>query len=40
MILEHAMIVKEAGQQGEIINQIPLPKSYLEAVQHPKYGAK
>ena len=39
MILEHAMIVKKAGQQDEI-HQIPLPRSYLEAIQHPKYGAK
>src|SRR5438034_2940674 len=40
MLLEHAMTAKETGQQDEIINQIPLPNSYLEAIQHPKYGAK
>jgi transposase InsO family protein len=41
MILEHAMIAKETAQQeGAKIDQIPLPGSYLEAIQHPRYGPK
>jgi len=40
MLLEHVMTAKKTDQQDEIINQILLPNSYLEAIQHSKYGAK
>ena len=40
MLLEHAMTVKKTDQQDEIINQILLSNSYLEAIQHSKYKVK
>ena len=39
MIFERVMVAKEAGEAVET-GQIPIPTSYLEAVQHPKYGTK
>ena len=40
MIFEHVMRAKESDQQDDILDQIPIPKTYLEAIQHPRYGPK
>ncbi len=39
MVLEHAMRAKESGEIDEF-DQIPIPTTYAEAIQHPKFGSK